>query len=63
VTHFPEKCLVAELPLRRIPRFFRRYSRSDVFLRFHLQVEPHLLFQIAIESLSLQVEEQPAPEL
>ena len=56
-----KRCLIVESPLRRVPRFFRRCSTSEVFFRLHLQVEPHLLFQFAVESISPQVEEQPAP--
>jgi hypothetical protein len=55
--------LIAELSLRRIPRFRRRYATGEVFFRLHLQVEPHLLFQFAVESISPHVKEQSAPEL
>src|SRR5262249_7400741 len=62
-TYLPQKGLIAELPPRRIPRFLRRYSLGDVFFRLHFQMEPHLLFQFAVELISPRVEEQPAPEL
>jgi len=55
--------IVARLPLRRVPRFFGGYARSEVFFRLHLKVEPHLLFQLAVESIPPRVEEQLAPEL
>jgi hypothetical protein len=32
-------------------------------IRLHLKVEPHLLFQFAVESISPNIEEQFAPEL
>jgi hypothetical protein len=34
---------------------------SAVLPRLHLQVESHLLFQLAVEPISPCVEEQPAP--
>jgi hypothetical protein len=55
--------LIAELPPRRIPRFERPHPGFGVFFRLHLEVEPHLLFQFAVELVSPHVEEQPAPEL
>jgi len=55
--------LTAELPPRRIPRFFHGLALGDVFFRLHFQVELHLLFQLAVELVSPRIEEQPALEL
>jgi hypothetical protein len=55
--------LIAELPLCDITRFPWLHPGFSVLSRLHLEMEPHLLFQFAVELISPQVEEQPAPEL
>ena len=46
--------VVAESPLRRIARFFRRHARFHLLLLTQFAVQAHLFFQVSVELLGMK---------